>query len=660
MKRLMKLLASAALIIPMCLTGLTVHAANHVSALDAAKTNDEITVKNYGDEEDSNYSFRLKRTDKTTCIWTDSSGVSEKKLFHQTGLNVERWGQMITSDAQKGKVSCYLTNMGSYKGKNTNLRITFMDWPTYRTESGERYYPVVGVALSLTTDFYGLTFSDIWYEAKMEILDDNGNPLKVDMTYRADDLDYGQIFGVKKTDQIDGLAIPEDSRVYYTDQDGFHYFYSENLNSVEYDMDSVQVQYGNTSTFTLRVGGGVAFPNSFTYSQYASQKIINDYARFEKYLIGVSDVEESTNAGAVLGWIAGSAKGYGPFTPPVPTKSVSKTEVHGSETFEYRINFKVPECQPADYYSSMVMTDTLAAAITADSVLVYDADNVKDVSSYFDIQVTKGTQDKITVSAKDTASGWIYGKSFEIRITVHKRPEYVFGSSNVVSNQASLQVDSNTPKKSNTVQTSFYYQITTEVENGNITASNRKVPAGGSMNISYSPLTNYYLKSGTVDQKSVDLDTYESRYSFTKVNADHHIKVVYAKNPVLTITKEVTGKWDEFGTPTFLFKIDGTDFNGIRRTYYEALSIPEQFAEDGVYRKSFTMNIPAGKWTVSEIAVSRYKQTGIKEVQNGTISGQTVELNTQDHDTAKATFCNQITTYQNFSHNDLEINEFGK
>src|SRR5699024_8234179 len=368
MKRLTKLLASAALIIPMCLTGLTAHAANHMSALDAAKTNDEITVKNYGDEEDSNYSFRLKRTDKTTCIWTDSSGVSEKKLFHQTGLNVERWGQMITSDAQKGKVSCYLTNMGSYKGKNTNLRITFMDWPNYRTESGERYYPVVGVALSLTTDFYGLTFSDIWYEAKMEILDDSGNPIKVDMTYRADDLDYGQIFGVKKTDPIDGLAIPEDSRVYYTDQDGFHYFYAENLNSSEYDKDSVQVQYGNTSTFTLRVGGGVAFSNSFTYSQYASQKIINDYARFEKYLIGVSDVEESTNAGAVLGWIAGSAKGYGPFTPPIPTKSVSKTEVHGSETFEYRINFKVPECQPADYYSSMVMTDTLVAAITADSV----------------------------------------------------------------------------------------------------------------------------------------------------------------------------------------------------------------------------------------------------------------------------------------------------
>ena len=40
MKRLTKWLASAALIIPMCLTGLTAHAANHVSAQDAEKTTD--------------------------------------------------------------------------------------------------------------------------------------------------------------------------------------------------------------------------------------------------------------------------------------------------------------------------------------------------------------------------------------------------------------------------------------------------------------------------------------------------------------------------------------------------------------------------------------------------------------------------------------------
>ena len=660
MKRFTRLLAAVALIIPICLTELTAQAANHVSALEAAKSNEEITVKHYGDEEDSNYSFRLKRTEHSTCTWTDASGIKNPKLYHQTGSGVERWGQMVTSDAQKGKISCYLTNMGSYKGKNTNLRITFTDWAAYRSESGERYYPLLGVAFSKTNDLYGVSFSDIWYEAKLEILDDQGRPLGVDMTYRAEDLDYGQVFGVKQSDHPSGVAIPEDSRVYYIERDGFYYFYADNVNSEEYDKDSVQVQYKNTSSFSLRVGGGVAFPGSFTYSKYANEKIKNDYERFNKYLIGEPSADVSDQMGVMIGWIAGSAKGYGPFSPPKPTKTVSKTEVHGSEAYEYKINFKVPECQPADYYDKLVMTDTLPAAITADEVEVYDADNVKDVSGYFTIQTDRGTQDKITVSVKDTSSDWLYGRTFEVKIKVHKRPEYVFGNSNVVSNQASLSMDNETPEKSNKVQTSFYYQITTEVQNGNITASNLKVPAGGSMDITYSPLTNYYLKSITVDKKAMDLDTYKSKYSFTKINADHHIKVVYAKNPVITITKEVTGKWDEFGTPTFLFKIEGTDFRGVKHTYYEALSIPEQFADNGVYRKAFTLNIPAGKWTVSEVAVSRYKQTGIKEVQNGIVSGQTVQLNTQDYDTAKATFCNQITTYQNFSHNDLEINEFGK
>ena len=52
--------------------------------------------------------------------------------------------------------------------------------------------------------------------------------------------------------------------------------------------------------------------------------------------------------------------------------------------------------------------------------------------------------------------------------------------------------------------------------------------------------------------------------------------------------------------------------------------------------------------------------TGIKEVSNGTVEGSTVSLNTRDHDTAKATFCNELVNYRDFSHNDLVVNEFGK
>ena len=94
----------------------------------------------------------------------------------------------------------------------------------------------------------------------------------------------------------------------------------DNIVSNEYEKDSVQVQYGNASSFTLRVGGGVAFPDSFTYTAFVSDKVKKDYERFQNHLIGESNVDVSTKAGAILGWIAGSAKGYGPFTSPVPVK----------------------------------------------------------------------------------------------------------------------------------------------------------------------------------------------------------------------------------------------------------------------------------------------------------------------------------------------------
>lgn len=638
-----------------------IQASEHISALEAAKNEDSpIEVKNYGDEEESEYSFRLKRTQNTSCTWNDESGIADPQLFHQTGEGIERWGQMVTSDEQKGKISCYLTNMGSYKGKNTNLKITFMDWPSYEDKTGKRYYPLLGVALQMDKDIYALTFADIWYEAKMEILDDQGRPLAVNMTYRADDLDYGQIFGVKKSDKIDGLAIPEDSRVYYTEQDGFDYFYADNIDSQEYDKDSVQVQYGNISAFTLRVGGGVALPGTFNYEKYATDKLQKDYEKIRKYLIGESSVETSTQAGAVLGWIAGSAKGYGPFTAPVPVKSADHSEVHGEEEFQYFINFKIPECQPADYYKSLVLTDPIPDALKVNKVTVYDADNQNDVSRKFHIQITQGTVDHVRVSAVDTSSAWLYGRSFEVRIQVQKRKEYIFGTSNIISNKAALCVDQKTTKETQPVTTSFYYQITTKVENGTITQSNMKVPAGSSVKINYSPFKGYDLRTIKVDQLEVSKNEHLSEYLFSKVNSDHSIEVIYGKNAVITITKEVTGKWDKFGTPIFLFQISGTDYNGLKHTYYETLEIQEHFDEDEIYHKTFSMEIPAGLWEVKEIPVSRYTFTGIKDVVNGTIDGKTLMLDMINHNTAKATFCNKMTNYREFSHNDLEINVFGK
>lgn len=660
MKKWKVMIAAVGMLLALTGNRMAVHAEDHVTALQAAAKEDSgINIKRYGQPENPDYSFRLKRTEKTTCTWMDTSGVQGKSPYHQKGKKKERWGQIITSDRQKGKISCFLTNMGSYKGKTANVKITFTDWPDYRTTDGKQFFPVVGVMLSLTSDLYGLTFSDIWYEAKMEVFDDKGNPLHVDMTYRAEDLDYGQMLGIRKKDPISGIHIPEDSRAYYQSDNLFHYFYADNIDSEEYDKDSVQIQYQDTSEFTLRVGGGTALPGSFRYQRYVSEKLKQAYERFSVFMVGEGTVEEADQGNAELGWIAGSAKGYGKFLTPTPQKSTSRTEIHGSEPYDYQIHFKVPECQPADYYQYLKVTDLLPEALLCDHVTVLDKDNEKDVSEAFSIQIGKGKEEKITVSAKNPGSGWLYGKTFSVKITVHKRPEYVFFSSNKIRNTASVETETGI-KESNPVENRFFYQILTEVQNGKISPSDLKVPAGSERTIHYTPEEGYKMDAVLADGKEIDSSVYREQYTFSGINADHKIKVIYEKDPVITIAKEVKGSYGYYGKPTFLFRIYGQDKAGRSHCYYRSITFENQFGEEETVRKSIQIKIPAGTWRVREVPVSRYRFAGIKEVKSGKIFGEEVELYTEEEKQAQATFCNELSNFRNWSHNDVVINWFGK
>ena len=129
-----------------------------------------------------------------------------------------------------------------------------------------------------------------------------------------------------------------------------------------------------------------------------------------------------------------------------------------------------------------------------------------------------------------------------------------------------------------------------------------------------------------MDGNTIDPSKFPSEYSFTKLNADHQIKVIYNRNPVLTITKEVKGAYEPYGVPTFLFRISGEDIDGGKRTFYRMISFDDPFGEEEIRRKSVTVNVPAGTWTVCEIEVARYRFTGIKEVEHGTVKGEEAEL----------------------------------
>lgn len=81
--------------------------------------------------------------------------------------------------------------------------------------------------------------------------------------------------------------------------------------------------------------------------------------------------------------------------------------------------------------------------------------------------------------------------------------------------------------------------IKTEVENGTITETVNNVVRGSNQTISYSPNSGYLLQSVSVDGTNVDVATYIDGYTFTNVQEDHEIKVVYAA-PITSKSSEIT------------------------------------------------------------------------------------------------------------------------
>lgn len=83
-----------------------------------------------------------------------------------------------------------------------------------------------------------------------------------------------------------------------------------------------------------------------------------------------------------------------------------------------------------------------------------------------------------------------------------------------------------------------YKKIITEVVNGTITPSDDKVLFGSDKKIDYSPNEGYLLDSILIDDKPVDISQIRNSYSFTKIQEDHRIKVIYEK-PAAPVKKVI-------------------------------------------------------------------------------------------------------------------------
>ena len=115
------------------------------------------------------------------------------------------------------------------------------------------------------------------------------------------------------------------------------------------------------------------------------------------------------------------------------------------------------------------------------------------------------------------------------------------------------------------------------------------------------------------------------------------------------------------GDPTFLFKIQGTDYLGDPHEYTDVIRFTKADlnGSDIIEKELIRKDIPAGSYEITEVSVSRYHLDSITGVVSGKVNGSKVTLDTDGQD-ARAIFVNRRTKFQDYSDNDLVINQFYK
>ena len=81
------------------------------------------------------------------------------------------------------------------------------------------------------------------------------------------------------------------------------------------------------------------------------------------------------------------------------------------------------------------------------------------------------------------------------------------------------------------------YDVTTSIENGTITPTEKDIPEGSNRVVSYTPNPGYQLKSITVDGDKKDIGQYPASYSFENIQSNHDVKVVCELIPALNVVK---------------------------------------------------------------------------------------------------------------------------
>lgn len=220
-------------------------------------------------------------------------------------------------------------------------------------------------------------------------------------------------------------------------------------------------------------------------------------------------------------------------------------------------------------------------------------------------------------------------------------------------------------KSGTQVKASYDSQSKTYSYDPNGSVSTFITDENGTITVNNLPWDSYYFE----ETKALSGFSLADKVRFT-INASNctSVQKIECENQKvqcsLKVTKQIDTSVEDFGTPTFLFKITKLDENGNKtsQSYTKSLIIKSGTSN------SFTMLVDPGKYLIEEIKVARYNPKSVKIVEAETTTKvysidtsentATVTLATTDGepDTASIKFTNELYRYDKVSHNSSATN----
>lgn len=356
------------------------------------------------------------------------AGFSDKTEFSQQG---DDWisktnqnghdyhTQVEPADNKKGNLSVTYTNIGNFKGKDLDLKITVKDWKKAGFKGGEFFSFAdnhIGFHQS-GYDYVDLGFEYIYSESGEPATDLTGTY----MTVVDIDALQGMGFDEKQMKNIGKVYAPAESEVDINKKDdGYTYF--EDVKNQTLDTNNPK------GHFTILADGHTLdFKWAKDWSEYNKDKVIDwEAGQYEQYFGYTAEKPVRTEVLDPAKLVTDSDE--------VDVLENQLKVIY--ERYEYDISHTVPAEYPEFFYKEYIMEDVLNDVLETGEVTIFN-ENDEDVTDLFE-DLSEGNHIKFKAKEDTLKDKTFYGHSYRFNVKTNIKADADLSS--VTDDDGSIQI----------------------------------------------------------------------------------------------------------------------------------------------------------------------------------------------------------------------------